>query len=374
MKVLLVGHKWWGAITEYTEEALKQLGCSVKKFYYWPDSAMASFWQKALFSILDNNRIKRYFSKQGLMFHQYLNEKMNEHLINKANFFKPDIILIIKGESIYPETIKKIRKDNTCTISSWLIDRPVPYKSPPYVKETLSLLDYIFTFDSYYIDQLKNLGVQHVYHLPLACSPSIHKKVKLSSEELDYYGSDVAFSGSVQPLRQKMLEYINGFDTKVWGPGFKNVKKENMRIVGGVITNKEVVKIYNASKISLNVNHPQSIYGTNTRTYEALGSGAFILNDFKKEISELFEIGKEIICYKRIEELNDLISYYLKNPNIRQEIAAKGQKRVYDEHTYYHRIKKLLSVIDRNREAEPATRRIFSIQKVHDEIRNLIKN
>ena len=70
--------------------------------------------------------------------------------------------------------------------------------------------------------------------------------------------------------------------------------------------------------------------------------------DMRSPIKEFFELGKEIETYESIDELRKKISYYLKHPDERCEIAESGYKRVLKEHTYELRMKEMIEVIVKN--------------------------
>jgi spore maturation protein CgeB len=52
-----------------------------------------------------------------------------------------------------------------------------------------------------------------------------------------------------------------------------------------------------------------------------------------------------MVCYRDKEELRELSIYFLKHPEERREIAMKAKKRVLEEHTYFHRIRKLIRFV-----------------------------
>jgi len=110
----------------------------------------------------------------------------------------------------------------------------------------------------------------------------------------------------------------------------------------------EVAKIYNASKICLNIHHPQSKQGLNMRTFEILGAGGFQIVDYKKVLESLFEIGEELVCYRSLEELKDLLHYYLDHPTERERIAERGHRRAWHEHTFEARMQSMLSCVEKS--------------------------
>jgi spore maturation protein CgeB len=59
----------------------------------------------------------------------------------------------------------------------------------------------------------------------------------------------------------------------------------------------------------------------------------------------MFEPGKEVVSYRTPEECTELIQYYLEHDEERKSIASAGQKRVLQEHTYYHRMQEFLEVV-----------------------------
>ncbi|MDD2904635.1 MAG: glycosyltransferase, partial [Syntrophales bacterium] len=71
------------------------------------------------------------------------------------------------------------------------------------------------------------------------------------------------------------------------------------------------------------------------------------LTDFKEQLAEVLEPGKESVCYHRPEEIPDLVRFYLEHPEARRQIAARGRARVLREHTYRHRLEEMLAVLRR---------------------------
>ena len=104
-------------------------------------------------------------------------------------------------------------------------------------------------------------------------------------------------------------------------------------------------EIFNTSKINLNIHYPHSRESVNLRTFDVLATKSFLLCDYFEELPNLFEIDKEIVCYKDVKELRKKIEYYLENEDERNKIIEAGYKRVLKEHTFYHRMKAILDTI-----------------------------
>ena len=122
------------------------------------------------------------------------------------------------------------------------------------------------------------------------------------------------FVASANYEREKLLSELT-HNIKIFGPGWDKKLYEN--IIDKSYSTEEINNIYNSTKINLNLNALNSIYGTNARTFEIIGSSGFLLNDYKEELEELFEIDSDLVCYNSALELNDKIDFYLKNDSLR---------------------------------------------------------
>ena len=99
-------------------------------------------------------------------------------------------------------------------------------------------------------------------------------------------------------------------------------------------------KIYNESKICINIHQDQSRYGGNMRLYEVLAAGAFQIVDYNPYIEENF--GKGLVTYKTSEDLMDTINYYLTYEDERNSIAKMGHGMVMNRDLFVNRAKTII--------------------------------
>jgi spore maturation protein CgeB len=88
-------------------------------------------------------------------------------------------------------------------------------------------------------------------------------------------------------------------------------------------------------------------YANNMRLYEATGVGTILITDFKSNLNDLFEVGKEVETYKTKEELLEKIEYYLTHETERKIIAEAGQRRTLKDHTYRVRMIELSGILSK---------------------------
>jgi len=193
--------------------------------------------------------------------------------------------------------------------------------------EMAKYFDIVFLAQKSHVNLFKEKGIRYAFWLPLACHPELYPAKELSRD------IDISYIGSLSPdegdKRRKLL-------TKI-GETFPN----------NCIGKKwplEMGDIYARSKIVVNsaIN-----YDLNMRVFEGMAGGALLITDPADSIQELFEEGKDLIIYRDEGDLIDKIRYYLEHERERKEIAKRGQKKVLQEHTYYHRCKQIVEKLEK---------------------------
>ena len=106
-------------------------------------------------------------------------------------------------------------------------------------------------------------------------------------------------------------------------------------------------QILHDSRLALNHHGDATPYANNMRLYEATGVGTLLITDWKENLHEMFEPGKEVIAYRTPEECAELIQYYLEHVEERETVARAGQERTLREHTYHRRMQELVDILER---------------------------
>ena len=276
-------------------------------------------------------------------FHTWDMRRMNEKLLRLALSKDYDVILSFKGEVLLPETLRKIRENNNAITASWMADDPFSFDN---VAKSLKYYDYYFIWDSWYLTPLRKSGVKKALHLPPYTIPEVYKRVFLTAEEKKRFGANLAFVGTWRRDRERVLCHLLDFDIKIFGNGWLDNSRLPRKYLSPEVTISEINKIYNATKIILNIHHQWGKNDANFRTFEALGSGAFLIDERKKDIMSMFKENEEIVLYEGIDELRTKIEYFLDHEEERRRIAERGSEVVQREHTLTARYEKLFESID----------------------------
>ena len=99
---------------------------------------------------------------------------------------------------------------------------------------------------------------------------------------------------------------------------------------------------YSCSHVNFNCTSKQMKGAVNQRVFDVPATGSFLLTDFREQISSLFELNTEVICYHTPEEATELLQKYVHDEAARKKIVLAARKRIFAEHTYEHRVTSLL--------------------------------
>ena len=114
---------------------------------------------------------------------------------------------------------------------------------------------------------------------------------------------------------------------------------------GTATTLTEMPKIFNLSKINLNFTIKPIRTGLPLRIWDIMGCGGFVLTNYQEEISEYFEVGKDIEVFGSEEELVEKVRYYLEHEEERAAIARNGYVKVREYHTWEKRMELVLETV-----------------------------
>lgn len=107
----------------------------------------------------------------------------------------------------------------------------------------------------------------------------------------------------------------------------------------------DLFDFYAATACNLNTGSMQMKGAVNQRVFDVPLAGSFLLTDRRDQLAELFEEGLEVVCYSQVEEIADLVRFYLVRPELRRQICEKARKRILQHHGYQHRLQRAAAVL-----------------------------
>jgi len=260
--------------------------------------------------------------------------------LDQIKRYRPHVVYIQDLSILNPSTLGEVKK--YCKLLVGQIASPLP------PEKNLRQFDLIITSFPHFVQRFRRMGIKSEY-LKLAFEPRILKKI---GKQKRIY--DVTFIGSFTPYHMKgtkiLEEAIVNIPINIWGQGIEFLSPFSplRKCYHGEAWGIGMYKILAQSKIVINRHISVAENNANNmRLYEATGMGAMLLTDKKKNLAELFDIGKEVVEYSKAEDLVQKINYYLKSDKQRSEIARAGQRRTITNYNYLETMKQLIKLINR---------------------------
>ncbi len=162
--------------------------------------------------------------------------------------------------------------------------------------------------------------------LPVACDPQLHVAPPTARTlDMAFVGTDggVPRKFYLQALRER-------YPNSAIGPA----------------DFRQMAALYGRAKIGFNYSIADDV---NMRMFEVLAGGALLVTNALTgdDLARLdLSDRRDLVLYRRPEDLFPLIDYYLAHPQERETIARQGQQLALARHTYRHRMQELLAVLE----------------------------
>ncbi len=108
---------------------------------------------------------------------------------------------------------------------------------------------------------------------------------------------------------------------------------------------EDVVPLYRRAKIGVNLHNRGQYTVGNYRLFDLAGNGVMQLSDGGAYLSHFLEPDREVVGFSDLDELIEMIRYYLANENARMELARNAYRRVMRDHRFSWRMRQLSSVL-----------------------------
>ena len=264
---------------------------------------------------------------------------MNRRLRKFIAREQPELFITLFGFDLSHQSMAYIRQRGIPS-ACWWINDPFQFQR---ARDKAANYDFLFSNSAVCTRQYREAGID-AHFLPQACQPDVHHTVPVQED----YRCAISFSGDWSEDREALMtSLVDEFDIRVFGPWKKKIAADSPLqrvLVDGFFTPQQMVAMFCSTQIVINLHtwRRKFDHGVNPRLFEAAGCGAFQLVDWKQEIPELFDTQRELRCYRDIGEVRDLARDCLQDPAQLAEYARAAQQRAYAEHTYRHRMARLL--------------------------------
>lgn len=292
----------------------------------------------------------KFLSKLNLFIYKNIYDyspKSRKLLFRKkiSKIIRKKIDLIITTIDLFNDEEVKFIKNSKIKLVLWYPDHLMNFGRAYFIN---SDYDAVFFKDKYIVEKLNKIYSINAFYLPQAFSVTKHhSKLEYGKTEFQY---DITVIGNMHSFRFGFVKQLQKYGIKIFGrraPWYLNSEKIIHMHSGKSVENQSKVSTIIKSKISLNTMHFGEINGLNRKAFEIAGAGGFQIIEFNESINEMFIIDKEIVTYNSISELKNKLDFYLKNDELRTQIAKASKLKAFELHTYSHRIRRMLYVLSK---------------------------
>jgi hypothetical protein len=151
----------------------------------------------------------------------------------------------------------------------------------------------------------------------------------------------VGFVGNNFGYRPDILAALKkaGIDVTIFGVNWP----------AGPLSDTEMLRFFNRCRINLglgDMHYSRWLTNLKGRDFEvpAVGRGLY-LTTYNADLASSFHVGREIHCYRGVDELIDLLRHALRNPEECAAMAARARAHCIAEHQWQHRYETLLRAL-----------------------------
>ncbi|NQV54663.1 MAG: glycosyltransferase, partial [Rhodospirillales bacterium] len=143
-------------------------------------------------------------------------------------------------------------------------------------------------------------------------------------------------------VRELVIDAVEGRDLHITGIGSGHSHRPNIHMHEGRAWN-ELSPVFSSTRINLNCTPwPRSCHH---RVFQITACKGLAVTDWRDDAIELYEPDLEVVYFKTLDELPEIIDRYLKSPKEADEIAEAGHRRFLAHHTAAHRMAELSPIL-----------------------------
>jgi hypothetical protein len=330
--ILVMGPSQKGALTESYARAFERLGLEVVRFD--SDRAILSA------SRFTGNRFLRRALRPALW------NVANREALSVAHSARPDLVLVVKGAFLHPETVRQIGKISGAPVVNYYPDNPyvgVHWSKKRASAQRHNLIDVLRQYDVVWIwdrGLTKRLGGDRVTaeYLPFATDPELYRPNTTDGSLVCSScgsGHPVVFVGNCTFARETEMSSIHKHQVAIWGNRWSSRSRGTVaRCVHPAAAPEQAVRLYGSAEVSLNLLNPENLDGHNMRTFEVPASGGVMLARYTAAQDEFFPENRAAVYYRSPDEIDGKIDWLLEDvalrKRIRQDAATLAATQTYD--------------------------------------------
>lgn len=260
----------------------------------------------------------------------------DRQLLDLVREKRPDILLALTWD-VHPHILEQLGRTMRGRRILWWGDCPANSQRWGLVNPHW---DVVYVKDPDAVQKLRIVG-QNAHLMHEAMYPKWHRPVATRKND------DVVIAGNYYGFRQALLVRLtrDNVGLALYGAPLPRwaAPEVRARFTGKYITRLEKSRIFGEGMACLNSFALAEGNSINCRAFEIAGAGGLQIVERRPTLVQCFDPGTEVLDFGTYEELLAHIDRAKRFPAEVQVIREAGHKRALAEHTYRHRIEKLIA-------------------------------
>jgi spore maturation protein CgeB len=269
-----------------------------------------------------------------------LDRRAQRRIVRAAADAACELVISVDSQ-LMPESVAGLRR-NGARVALWFPD------AVANLGRALMLIapyDALFFKEPHLVDRLRAMLDLPVYYLPEGCNPRCHRPAVPAGTE-----PYLVIAGNMYPSRIRLLERLiaKGIPVKAYGsaiPRWVDDSPVQGIHAGRPVWAEEKARVFRSAAGVLNNLHPAELTGVNARLFEAAGSGAAVLSEFRPALPNLFAVGTEVLTFGDFDELVEQASRLLNEPGLTARIGDAAARRAHRDHTIARRLATIIETV-----------------------------
>jgi spore maturation protein CgeB len=267
---------------------------------------------------------------------------LRSRLLKSIEVAEAELVLVIGGYDLDEPLVDSLRSATGVKLVNWIPDDVGAIDDALRVARGY---DAIFVAGSDVAAAFERSMGKSVEVLPHGADPSVYRPLRSK----DQYRANVVFAGGSTPTRETFLSELVEFGLALWGPGWRRTTLRDY-CRGELKSTAEYVRAYGGASVAVNLHHGLGSNGMsfaycNQRVFELASMGIPQVVDARADLPKYFELEREMVTFTTPKELKSRVQEILHTPTNADEIGAAARRRVLHEHTYMHRMRRLLEAV-----------------------------
>jgi len=252
----------------------------------------------------------------------------------------PDLVLVAGAPELDADTVESLQGISKAKWVNWF---PHDLRGSYDAITVAGAYDRVYAAGSDVAAKLEEAVNQEVAVLPLAADPSVYRPLRTRDQQ---YRANVVFVGTATPRREALLSQLVEFGLAIWGAGWRRTSLRDY-CRGEQVRTEEFVRAYTGATVAVNIHHrldEDEVEATcNQRLFEIAAVGVLQVVDYRLDLDRWFVPDDEVLVFDTPADLKRTVEGALQDLAAGERIAAAARERLLAEHTYMHRMEKILA-------------------------------